>query len=87
MLPPDVKLRDKLAERAVQEFNTANANPSIDLTFVSQLYKLKTDGTFARGLGSQCGKVAIQLRLVTHGRQLGVIAILVFGILFAHRDG
>lgn len=30
-LPPDVKLRDRLAERAVQEFKTAKANPSIDL--------------------------------------------------------
>lgn len=35
-------------------------------------------------LGLQSGKVAIQLGLVAHGRQLSVIAILVFCIFFAH---
>lgn len=96
--PPDGRLRDKLADKAVHDypqlvsansqksrrarihtFRMANARPSIDLQMVRQCHAAR------RGIRSSCvqhRELTLQLGLVAHLGQLGIIIVVSF-----HHDG
>ena len=96
VLPPEVKLMDKLADNAVHDcdislggpsrmpiltFNTAKANPNMDLGLSALQFLFRSDLIFLFLfyfwfiVYSQGGKVPLELGLMAHGSQLSVVGL------------